>query len=254
MLRILMLISLVLPLCSLQAATVDHKQWDDLLKQHVRVLQGGAVTQVDYGGLQAKRAELANYLQSLAMVKRSEFDSWDLDRQLAFLINAYNSWTVDLILTRFPNLDSIKDLGTFFQSPWQRRFIPLLGKERSLDEIEHELIRGSGRYNDPRIHFAVNCASIGCPALRAEAYRAKELQRQLAEATRLFMMDRSRNRMVGGILEVSKIFKWYSEDFTKGWRGVQSLNEFFADHAADLGLTAGEKKQLLKGRIVIRYL
>ncbi len=85
------------------------------------------------------------------------------------MINAYNAYTVRLILIRHPNLESIKDLGSLFQSPWQQGFVPPLGQTRSLDDIEHGMIRGSGRYRDPRIHFGVNCASIGCPALRPEA-------------------------------------------------------------------------------------
>ena len=91
------------------------------------------------------------------------------------MINAYNAWTVEFILTKYPDLDSIKDLGSFFNSPWDKEFIPLLGKTVSLNDIEHGLIRGSDRYNDPRIHFAVNCASIGCPALREEAYTGDKL-------------------------------------------------------------------------------
>jgi len=223
-------------------AELSHQLWDELLQRHVRVLDGGRATQVDYKGMAADRERLTRYLASLEAVGRQEFDGWPKDRQLAFLINAYNAWTVQLILGRYPELKSIKDLGTVFRSPWKQVFIPLLGEQRSLDDIEHGLIRGSGRYNEPRIHFAVNCASIGCPALPNRAYGEEQLDRQLEEATRLFLADRSRNRYENGTFKVSSIFKWYREDFERGWRGATTLGQFFALYGDSLGLdgkTAG---------------
>ncbi|MFW2367297.1 MAG: DUF547 domain-containing protein [Desulforhopalus sp.] len=253
MLRVVLIAFILLPGMKVYGAGFNHDQWNSLLQDYVRVLDGGVATQVDYDGMLAQRIELQAYLQDLAKVKQKEFDSWPIDHQLAFLINAYNSWTVELILTMYPDLDSIKDLGSIFQSPWKKRFIPLLGKERTLDEIEHQLIRGSDRYNDPRIHFAVNCASIGCPALRGEAYTGSQLQQQLAEATSLFLKDRSRNSFTGQVLEVSSLFKWYGEDFRRGWMTVSSLSGFLADHAADLGLTESERERLMSGEIKIKY-
>jgi len=254
MLRIMVLICTFLLSLPVQAAEFDHGGWGDLLGAHVRELAGGSASQVDYAGFAASRTELKDYLEKLSAVDSQTFDSWAVDEQLAFLINAYNSWTVELVLIKYPDLASIKDLGSFFQSPWQKSFIPLFGKQRSLDEIEHQLIRGSGRYNDPRIHFAVNCASIGCPALRADPYSGSGLQRQLAEATAFFLQDRSRNRLSGAVLEISSIFKWYRKDFEKGWRSVSSLNQFLADHKEDLGLTETEAKQLVAGKIKIKFL
>jgi len=254
MLRIILLLCMFLVALPVQAVEFDHGQWGSLLQSHVRLLEGGKASQVDYAGFSAGRSDLIAYLTKLSMVDKQIFDSWTMDEQLAFLINAYNSWTLELILTKYPDLDSIKDLGSFFQSPWKKSFIPLLGKKRSLDDIEHKLIRGSGRYNDPRIHFAVNCASIGCPALSAEPYVGIELQHQLVEATTLFLQDRSRNRMNDGVLEISSIFKWYREDFEKGWLSVQSLKQFLADHKEDLGLTEKEAKQILAGKVKIKFL
>ena len=138
---------------------------------------------------------------------------------MAFLINAYNAFTVELILTRYPDLKSIKDLGSLLQSPWKKKFFTLLGEERHLDWIEHEQLRP--RYDDPRVHAAVNCASIGCPALRDEAFTAARLEAQLDDGMRRFMGDRTRNRVAGGKLEVSTIFKWFREDFEKGQQGFQ---------------------------------
>jgi hypothetical protein len=170
------------------------------------------------------------------------------------LINAYNAWTVELILTQYPGLESIKDLGSLFKSPWGKKFIPLLGEKRSLDDIEHNLIRGSGRYNDPRIHFAVNCASIGCPALKNQAYREDILEKQLEEATALFLSDKSRNRLSDGELQISSIFKWYREDFERGWRGAATLPQFLALYKDSLGLGNAGTGKLAAGNFAIRFL
>jgi hypothetical protein len=239
---------------SADATSFDHSQWDTLLKNNVEVHEGGKVTKVAYQAMAKERKVLTDYLDRLAKISREQFDSWPKDEQLAFLINAYNAWTVELILTKYPDLQSIKDLGSFFQSPWKKKFIPLLGEKRSLDDIEHGLIRGSGRYNDPRIHFAVNCASIGCPALKNQAYREDILEEQLEEATALFLSDKSRNRPSDGELQVSSIFKWYREDFERGWRGAATLPQFLALYKDSLGLGNAEAEKLAAGNFAIRFL
>ncbi len=254
MYRILLLFCLLLGVPEVHSATFDHGTWDGLLKTHVRVQAEEHASQVDYAGLAVRRNDLKDYLRRLAEVKVAEFDSWATSEQLAFLLNAYNAWTVELILVKYPDLRSIKDLGNLIQSPWKKKFIPLLGMTRSLDDIEHGLIRGSDRYKDPRIHFAANCASIGCPALRAEAYRGADLERQLTEATGFFLRDRSRNRLNGRVLEVSSIFKWYGDDFAKGWRSFSSLAGFLAGNAEALGLTGQEVQKLATGEIKIEFL
>ncbi len=237
-----------------QAETFDHSAWSRLLADNVHVINDGTATQVDYDGFVANRTNLQNYLKTLSAVSQNEFDSWNSNEQLAFLINAYNSWTVELILSRYPDLKSIKDLGSFFSSPWKKNFFTLFGAQHSLDYIEQDLIRGSGRYNDPRIHFAINCASIGCPALRPEAYSPADLSQQLDEATISFLQDRSRNRLEGNTLQVSSIFKWYKKDFEKGWKSISSLEQFFAYHAAALELDNDKKQSMLKGTIKITFL
>ena len=236
------------------AALPDHQTWNKLLNKHVTLLRGGQASEVDYAGMARDRELLQEYLGGLSQVSLAEFDLAPPTTQLAFLINAYNAWTVELILTKYPNLESIKDLGSLFRSPWSREFIPILGKTRSLDDIEHKLIRGSDRYRDPRIHFAVNCASIGCPALRNEAYSAKNLDMQLQDQLRLFLSDRSRNRLEKGELQVSSIFKWYREDFEKGWMGNRSLQQFFSQHAAVMGMSENDVLRLNAGKINIAYL
>ena len=255
LLKSLFLFALVVVAVSTHAAErFNHEIWDSLLKKHVKEVHEGRASQVDYAGMVTEHKRLKRYLSSLKAVPQVAFDTWSKEDQLAFLINAYNAWTVELILTKFPDLESIKDLGSFFQSPWKKRFIPLLGETRSLDDIEHGLIRGSGRYKDPRVHFAANCASIGCPSLRAEAYVGDRLDEQLEDAARSFLGDRSRNRFDEGELKVSSIFKWYRNDFEKGWRGKHSLAQFLAAYADSLDLKKQQVQLLLQDRIDIAFL
>lgn len=235
---------------STRAGAYDHAAWNGLLERHVQPVRDGVATEVDYAGLARERAALEAYLEGLAAVTPEAFRSWPRAERLAFLINAYNAWTVELVLTAWPDLDSIKDLGGLLRTPWQHAFIPLLGETRSLDDIEHRMIRARGAYDEPRIHFVVNCASVGCPALRGEAYRAADLEAQLADATRRFLADRTRNRIAGGRLEVSRIFKWYGEDFDP----LGGAQAFLAAEGDDLGLTEGQRRALRDGSLRIGFL
>ena len=252
--HLLLALLLALPWTVGHAEGFDHAAWDALLKQHVTTLRNGQAAEVDYAGFSADRARLKQYLASLSAVTPAQFERWDRASQLAFLINAYNAYTVELILTAYPDVKSIKDLGSLLRSPWKKRFVPLLGETRSLDDIEHGLIRGSGRYAEPRIHFAVNCASIGCPALRPEAYVGERLDAQLEEATNSFLEDRSRNRLEGKTLRVSSIFKWYKSDFDKSWRGSESVAGFLAHYRKSLGIDESTANQLREGKIAIDFL
>ncbi len=255
MVKLLMLFMLSLFTVQHSAAdSFDHSDWNQLLQTHVLVLQNGSATQLDYSGMKQQRPQLSAYLKRLSAVQQQQFDAWPKDEQLAFLINAYNAWTVELILDTYPDLASIKELGSLFQSPWKKVFVLLLGEQRSLDDIEHGLIRGSKRYQDPRIHFAVNCASVGCPALRAQAYSGSTLEQQLEQQTHLFLQDASRNRSTEQQLEVSSIFKWYKDDFAAGWRGAQSLEQFLALYADALGLSETQRQRLHSGNIDIDFL
>ncbi|WP_245832136.1 DUF547 domain-containing protein [Solemya velesiana gill symbiont] len=182
--------------CTQAALAFDHTHatWNKLLRTHVTWVSDGHASRVDYSGLQIERNDLANYLDDLSTVSRQEYNSWTKQQQLAFLVNAYNAFTVELLLTRYPDLESIKELGSLFSSPWKKRFLTLLGKKRSLDDIEHRMIREPGVFDEPRIHVAVVCASIGCPALHDEAFTAEQLDKQLEDSLVRFLSDRSRNR------------------------------------------------------------
>jgi hypothetical protein len=230
-------------------AALDHAHaaFDSLLRRHVAWNAAGTTTSVSYRGFAAERAELRKVLDAYSAVPRAEYDAMTRDQRLAFLINAYNAFTIELVLTRYPDLKSIRDLGSILQSAWKRRFFRLLGEDRHLDDVEHGMIRAPGAFDEPRIHFVVNCASIGCPALRPEAVTAAALEQQLEDSTRRFLRDATRNRhdAASGRLEVSRIFDWYRGDFEKGLRGITSREQFFARYA-DL-LAADER-----GRAAVR--
>lgn len=232
-----------------------HASWTTLLRQHVRLVRSGQATQVAYAGFKADRAALKAYLDSLSAVTRAAFAGWPRAERQAFLINAYNAFTVELILTRYPDLKSIKDLGSLLSSPWKPKWITLLGNQVSLDDIEHAMLRKRGDYDDPRVHFAVNCASIGCPALREEAFVAARLDAQMDEQTLRFMSDRTRNRFNAqrGRLELSKIFDWYGEDFRLGHRGIGSLQAFAARYADQLADAPADRERIRAGGVDIAY-
>lgn len=237
----------------------SHAEWTVLLKKHVAwKSQAGAnagATTVSYKGFKQDRVALGAYTKTLSAVVQTDYNRWTRAQKQAFLINAYNAYTVELIVSKYPNLKSIKDLGSVVSSPWSKRLYPLLGKQRSLDDIEHVMLRGAPDFNEPRIHFAVNCASIGCPALRPEAFTALNLTAQLEDQTRKFMQDRSRNRFSRNeeALYVSRIFDWYRSDFEKGHLDARTLPAFLARYAGSLGLTVAEKKALITGDLDVEF-
>ena len=235
----------------------DHGRWNLLLSKHVIVIADGLSTAVDYASLGVNREPLQSYLEETSRVSRASFDAWETSDQLAFLINLYNAATVELILDNMASsdpIDSIRDIGSLFTSAWELERVALFGNLVTLDDIEHDMIRGWGRYNEPRIHFAVNCAAIGCPALRAEASPGTALEAQLEDATRDFLSDRSRNYFDGRRLRLSSIFKWYREDFERGWGGSNALGEFVARYSSDLGLSVEQRNELARGDMGIRFL
>jgi Protein of unknown function, DUF547 len=232
----------------------DHgyAAWNALLKRHVRWLPDGKQSQVDYRGFAADRAALKQVLDALSGVSQASFDGWSKPQQMAFLINAYNAFTVELILTRYPDLKSIKDLGSLLQTPWKKKFFTLLGEQRHLDWVEHEQLRP--RYQEPRIHAAVNCASIGCPALRDEAFTADRLEAQLEDGMRRFMADRTRNRAQGDRVEVSMIFRWFREDFEQGHRGWRRVEDVTAQYAELLTDDPALRDRLRRRDLRVAYL
>ena len=185
------------------AAFDAHRDWDDLLRRHVRGVR------VDYDGFQRDRSALQRYLDSL----REPVPELGREDEIALWINAYNAATIDLVvrerIARGGRLRSIRDIP----APWSRQRWRIAGAERSLDEMEHEILRK--RFREPRIHFALVCASRSCPALRPTAYQGAFLDAQLDSAARAFVRDPALNRFepTDGTIRISKIFDWYAKDF-----------------------------------------
>jgi hypothetical protein len=250
--RVALVLLVLAGLAQAQGFDHQHAAWDALVRQHVRWLPDNKQSRVDYAAFSRQRAELKKVLDSYSAVTRADFDAWPRAERMAFLVNAYNAFTVELILTRYPDLKSIKDLGTLLRSPWKNEFFTLLGDRRHLDWIEHEQLRP--KYGDPRVHAAVNCASIGCPALRNEAFTAARLEAQLEDGMIRFLADRTRNRVRDGRLEVSAIFKWFREDFEKGQQGFGRVEDVFAKYAAQLTDKPDEQARLRARSVPVDHL
>lgn len=240
------------------AGAFDHgyAAWDALLKKHVRYVENGNASRADYAGLKRDGAALQAVTDDFSKVPRAEFDGWTKPQQQAFLINAYNAFTIRKILTRYPDIRSIRDFGTVFGNPWKDSFFTLFGESSTLDAIEHGMLRKEGVYDEPRVHVAVVCGSIGCPMLRNEAFVAPRLEAQLEDAMRRFMSDRTRNRYnrESGRLEVSRIFDWYGKDFEKGHHGFASLKATFARYADLLADRPEDRARVRAGEAPIGFL
>ena len=186
---------------------VDHSLYADLLKKYVK---DGVV---DYQGFQQEEETLDRYL---ALLEQTDTNKLSRNEQFAFYINAYNAWTIKLILSGYPGIKSIWDLGSRilkWKSPFRKKIVRIEGGAISLDHLEHSIMRP--RFKDPRTHFAVNCASKSCPTLIPEPYQGHILDQQLNASTRSFLNNPKRNRLEENTLYVSKIFKWFAEDFNK---------------------------------------
>ena len=213
---------------------VDHSIYADLLIKYVH--QGI----VDYRGFKTEETKLDRYLKVLENV---DTDSLSRNEQFAFYINAYNAWTIKLILSGYPGIESIKDLGNIFQSPWKKKICRIDGDVITLDHIEHNILRP--KFKDPRVHFAINCASLSCPPLGSQPFFGNTLDRQLDNATRAFINNSKRNYLDGNTLYVSRIFKWFGKDFDYDIIG------FFLTYADDHLKNELEDK---KNNIEVEYL
>jgi hypothetical protein len=208
--------------------TIDHQHaaWSGILRRHVHA---GVV---DYSGLAADGAPaLDAYLATLSGTCAADYDGWTRAQRLAFWLNAYNAFTVRLVLDHWP-LSSIRDIGWLPNAAFRQRFIPmpaLRGGTIALDTIEHDVVRPG--FREPRVHFALVCAAKSCPALRSEAYRAADLDAQLDDQGRSFLRDPTKNRFdaASGTLELSAIFEWYREDFEVDGRSPMAFVLPFLD-------------------------
>jgi hypothetical protein len=200
---------------------ITHEIWDGLLKKHV-----GLDGFVDYKGFIRDSAELNRYLKVLESVHPND-KNWSRNEQMAYWINAYNAFTVQLIVRNYP-VASIKDIRrglAFVNSVWDIQFIHIQGFTYDLNNIEHNILRPI--YKDARVHAAVNCASYSCPKLRPEAFTAIKLEAQLDDAMAGFINDPVRNHITAQKAEISEIFKWFKGDFERDGKSLRDfINRF----------------------------
>ncbi len=200
----------------------DYTLWNTILAKCVDE-QGF----VDYPGLVQDSMSLNAFLDTLTAHPPDD-EAWSKEEQIAYWINAYNAFTLKLIITHYP-LKSIKDIGSsiqvpFVNSPWDIKFIKIHGQTLDLNDIEHGILRGV--FEEARIHFTVNCASLSCPPFRREAYTGKKLNDQLSDQATKFINDPSRNMIERSRASVSAIFDWYGSDFTKNGSLIEFLNQY----------------------------
>jgi len=200
---------------------VDHAPWDQLLQTYVKPGADG-LNRVDYAALKADGLPaLRSYIRTLEQVDPA---SLDRNEQFAFLANLYNAKTLEIVASRYP-VKSIRDislgggvLAALGGGPWKAKVLKIQGVELSLDDIEHGIMRPV--FKDPRVHYAVNCASIGCPNLRTEAFTGAKLSQQLDSASRDYVNSSRGVRFENGRPVISSIYVWYQDDFGGTDRGV----------------------------------
>ena len=210
-LKLYILAFFVFSISVLNAQDIDHSLWTKILQEHVS--DNG---NVNYKSIKANKIELDHYLHQLS--ENSPNDSWSRNELLAYWINAYNAFTIKLIIDNYPT-SSIKDI----KSPWDKKFIKINNKLVSLNFIEHDVLR---KMNEPRIHFAIVCASYSCPKLLNKAYESSTLEEQLMTGTNSFLTDTSKNNISNNEVQISKIFKWFDKDFKQNGTIIDFLNNY----------------------------
>ena len=193
--------------------TVDHSQWADLLSTYVTLSSDG-ITRVDYAALGGNATDVEKLGAYIDLLQETDVSKLNQDEQFAFWANLYNAVTVEVILEHYP-VRSIRDIsispGLFSTGPWGKKLVTVEGEDLSLDNIEHDILRKN--WDEPRVHYAVNCASYGCPNLALEPFTGKKLEAQLEKAGKDYVNHARGVTFEGGKLTVSKIYDWYGKDF-----------------------------------------
>ena len=193
---------------------IDHSDWDRFLTSYVVEASDG-INRVAYGRVRGEdRDDLSRYIDTLSAIPIGRYGRTE---QLAYWINLYNALTVKVVLDHYP-VTSIRDIdtspGIFADGPWGKKLVTVENEELSLNDIEHRILRPIWR--DPRIHYAVNCASIGCPNLGKRAYTSVNVEDSLDMAAATFINHPRAAQVVNGKLTVSSIYSWFQNDFGKG--------------------------------------
>ena len=198
------------------AQAIDYESYAQLLSKYVN--DRGLV---DYPQLQSNRKSLDKFNNNIAAVTLATFLSWSESEQIAFLMNAYNSYTLAAIINREPLTESIRDIPQV----WKKKQYQVVGQNKSLDDIEHGTLRKD--YDEPRLHAALVCAAMSCPPLLNEPYRGETLDAQLDERVSAWLADPQRGLNIdrqNDTVSISKIFDWYGKD----WLSRYGTNEGFA--------------------------
>lgn len=244
----------------------DHSYatYNSLLKRYV------INARVNYEGFINSRAEFETFLRALGSVDEDVFESWTEEQRLAFWINAYNAFTIKAIIDHYPIKRSFTLVGIFYapsdsilqiKGVWTKLQFRALGNMVTLDEIEHQILRK--KFNEPRIHMAINCASISCPDLRNEAYTPEKLEEQLADASTNFVNNPDKGVYVNeqsGKVKLSKIFKWFGDDFINNYGSKKLFNNYSLKENAVLNFTSDYieseevKEYLMNNKLKIGYL
>ena len=215
-------------------AQVDHSAWDGFLKTYVKDNPTG-LNRVDYGGVsEIDRSALAAYLEALSTMPVANLNRGE---QQAFWINLYNALTVKVILDHYP-VETIRDIditsGLFADGPWGKKLIEVAGTPVSLDDIEHRILRPI--WQDNRVHYAVNCASVGCPDLINRAYVAGDMDAVLTQNAKAYINSDRGLRLDGGTIIVSSIYDWFQADFGDSEQGVLQHLRMYAEGARKAAL------------------
>ena len=208
-------------------AVMDYGVWDGLLKRYLREGEDG-LNRFAYGGVSPQdKAALDQFLAGMSSVPIRRYN---LDQQLAYWVNLYNALTVQVVLDHYP-VDSIRDIdispGLFADGPWGKKLIEVEGEPLSLDDIEHRILRPI--WDDPRLHYAVNCAAVGCPNLQKIAFTGTNSEYLLDGAARSFINSPRGVWETDQGIAVSSIYAWFPEDFGDGDEGVLDHLRSYAD-------------------------
>lgn len=207
---------------------IDHSVWDNLLQEYVVEDESG-VNLVDYERLESEAADqLEAYLTAMQAV---DIEQYSRDEQFAFWVNLYNAATVDVIIDNMP-LDSIRDIGLLGSGPWKDDAVVVSGRTLSLDNIEHDILRPE--WQDVRIHYAVNCASIGCPNLAPRAYTGAKLEEMLEAAAVAYVNHPRGFGGEPGNIVASNIYEWYQVDWGSAEGVLDHARQYAEGPTADL--------------------
>ena len=210
------------------AFDLQHTKWNQILSTYVTEKDGQ--TLFNYKELKANKARMEKlelYLEELSNFSQKSYNKLSTPQKFSFLVNAYNAFTVKLIVNNYP-LDSIRDIGLLPGAAWRKDFFKLFGKKTDLGYIEHELLRK--KFNEPRLHFVINCASIGCPNLPVKALNAENMEAILVKSETEFFKQKSKNNIntAKKTVYVSKIFDWFEDDFKKKYGSLKKyLSQVF---------------------------